>query len=95
MIGFRHPPSFYITFILDRPSNSSYHIAITMSSIQAPSLATSVYPTDFDGALSATSTVKGLPSVYSIATLLRTAEDPIMTTSDSLYPWNAEEGRTE
>jgi len=67
-----------------------------MSSLSTPSaIATSVYPTEIYGPPSVTPTVERFPSVRSIATPQKTAEDPVMTTSDSLYPWNAQEGRTE
>jgi hypothetical protein len=81
--------------ILNRPSNISYHTTRKMSSTQTPSVIASVYRTEVNGPPSEIATVKGLPSVCSIATLQETAQEPVMTSSDSLDPRSNKAGISE
>jgi hypothetical protein len=66
-----------------------------MSSVIIPSVIASDCPTEVTGTPSEIATVKGLPSVCSIATLQETANGPVMTSSDSLHPRGTTEGGTE
>jgi hypothetical protein len=68
---------------------------ITMSSVFVPSIIASACPTEVTGTPSEIATVKGLPSVCSIATLQETADEPVMTSSDSLHPRGTAKGGTE
>lgn len=66
-----------------------------MSSVFIPSVIPSDCPTEVTGTPSEIATVKGLPSVCSIATLQETANGLVMTSSDSLHPSGSTEEGTE